>query len=135
MDARKPPAAGPLRYDVQRDDAGTTGDGLQLRYCGGCNPFIDRVAVAEAVRTGLNGTAQGATLYVSGCPRSCASAHRADGEDDTAVVVAGEHVDATPTTAADLVPTIIGKLTSPAAPPHPDRRPRDAHHNDVSHKR
>jgi hypothetical protein len=78
MDTRKPAAAGPLRYDVQRDDSGTAGDGLQVRYCGGCNPFIDRVAVAEAVRAGLNGTAPGATLYVSGCPRSCAAAHRSD---------------------------------------------------------
>jgi hypothetical protein len=135
MDARKPPAVGPLRCDVQREDSGTTGDGVQVRYCGGCNPFIDRVAVAQSVREGLNGTSPTATLYVSGCPRACASGHRLDLEEGTAVVVAGEHVDATPTAAADLAPAVISKLTSPAAPPHPDRRPDDADHNDISHTR
>jgi hypothetical protein len=143
---------------------------LQIRYCGGCNPFIDRVSLADEVRAALarqapEASASGASgadravsgeasanggvpsagdrqavhrpatlLYVSGCPRACASDHRLSiGEDPAAIVVAGEHVDATPTIAADISPTVIRRLTSPAAPPHPDHSD-DVHHDDVAHK-
>jgi hypothetical protein len=137
MSIERAPATGPLRCDDARRPvaAPPRRHGLQVHYCGGCNPFIDRVAVAQSVQAGLNGDAAGGTLYVSGCPRSCAADHRLSIDDDPAtVVVAGEHVDAAPTAAADISTIVIGKLASPTAPPHPDRRPGDHHHTDVAHE-
>lgn len=188
MSTGQQPAAGPLRGDDRQSDGAEVQApvGLQVRFCGGCNPFIDRVAVADGVRAGLSGTAadtmraglsgtaadgglsggaaadggahpagggasaSGAdesvtvvhapdrprTLYVSGCPRACASDHRLRiQEDAAAVVVAGEHVDAVPTVAARIAATVLNRLSSPAAPPHADRRPAGDHHNYVAHKR
>jgi hypothetical protein len=131
MIAEKPPAAGPLRCDPAPVDSpnGAAGasdgggvekpGGLQVRYCGGCNPFIDRVGVADAVRAGLEEDTlkgAGATLYVSGCQRSCAAQHRlTDEEDAQAVVVAGETVDAAPTAAAQIPAAVLDKIRPPAA--------------------
>ena len=70
---------------------------LAVRFCGGCNPVIDRVAVAAEAQS--SGTGAGATLYVSGCARACASGHRLRLDEGAAVVVAGEHVDGEPTAA------------------------------------
>jgi hypothetical protein len=96
------------------------GDAPGVVYCGGCNPHIDRTAVATGL-TGDPSPAGGATVYLSGCPRACASDHRLSGADVAAaagagdagagdarpaVVVAGELVDGVPTPAADIVATV-----------------------------
>jgi hypothetical protein len=147
MIVEKPPVAGPLRCDPTPNgdpkraaDASGVGatvecGGLQVRFCGGCNPFIDRVGVADAVRTGLDEDAltdTGATLYVSGCQRACASQHRLTEEDDAAVVVvAGESVDATPTAAASISATVLSKIRPPAAP-SPSGPPARQEHPDTA---
>jgi hypothetical protein len=91
------------------------GDAPGVVYCGGCNPHIDRAAVAAEL-AGEETPAEGATVYLSGCPRACASGHRlvaaGDGGDrdpgakaaggGAVVVVAGELVDGVPTPAADI---------------------------------
>jgi hypothetical protein len=86
-------------------------------YCGGCNPHIDRAAVAAEL-SGAEQPAAGATVYLSGCPRACASGHElsrptgdageGDGPHggDRAVVVAGELVDGVPTSAADIAAAV-----------------------------
>ena len=101
-------------------------------YCGGCNPHIDRTAVAAELKLDDPGIRPGATVHLSGCPRACASDHQLTGSQDAApdaagatpvadvvprpghdhvtVVVAGELVDGVPTPQAELTPTITRKL-------------------------
>lgn len=57
-----------------------------LRYCGGCNPWYDRVAAVERLRARLPNVelcpaapGQGAALVVCGCPARCADVSDLDG--------------------------------------------------------
>jgi hypothetical protein len=95
-------------------------------YCGGCNPHIDRTAVAAELPLDDPGIRPGATVHISGCARACASDHQLTGRpgrDDApepeglpsgdppvVVIVAGELVDGVPTAAADLAPAVTRKL-------------------------
>jgi len=83
-------------------------DAPRIVFCGGCNPHIDRGAVAAEL--GEDETADGATVYLSGCARACASDHRLTADEPGAVVVAGESVDGSPTPRDDIVATVRQKL-------------------------
>ena len=101
---------------------------VKIVYCGGCDPHIDRTAVAaelpaELPAAGLpaDGPAAAdsaadpdagphATVHLSGCPRACASDHLLVSDDPGTVVVAGELVDGVPTPAPELAPTVTRKL-------------------------
>ena len=91
---------------------------MKVVYCGGCNPHIDRTAVAAELAAELPGDDPGAgaeagpeaTVHLSGCPRACASDHLLVSDDPHAVVVAGELVDGVPTPAPELAPTVTRKL-------------------------
>ena len=106
---------------------------MKVVYCGGCNPHIDRQAVAAGLPVDDPDVPPGTTVHLSGCPRACASGHElvAEGEgpaqlDEQAgagaegapagpggppvVVVAGELVDGVPTPSADLASTVTRKL-------------------------
>jgi hypothetical protein len=79
-------------------------------FCGGCNPQIDRTAVAAGLPADDPDLPPGATVHVSGCPRACASDHRLSSDAPAAVVVAGELVDGVRTPKDELVPTVTRKL-------------------------
>jgi hypothetical protein len=81
---------------------------LAVRFCGGCNPVIDRAAVAAEAQA--CGASAGCTLYVSGCARACASGRRLRLDDGAAVVVAGEHLDGEPTAAPRMVHAVKDRL-------------------------
>jgi hypothetical protein len=84
---------------------------VKVVYCGGCNPYIDRSAVAAGLPLDDLEVGPGATVHLSGCPRACASDHQLAGPDGTDdIVVAGELVDGVPTPEAQLAPTITRKL-------------------------
>jgi sulfite reductase beta subunit-like hemoprotein len=100
---------------------------LTIVYCGGCNPHIDRTAVAGELPVDDPDVTPGATVHVSGCPRACASSHLLTMQQTSdevrgaaatpephagprTVVVAGELVDGVPTRAADLALTVTRKL-------------------------
>ena len=83
-------------------------EGIKVRFCGGCNPAIDRAAVAAEAQG--CGAGAGVTLYVSGCARACASDKRLRLEEDAAVVVAGEHVDGEPTASPRLAQEVKDRL-------------------------
>ena len=94
---------------------------MTVVYCGGCNPHIDRGAVAAALPLRDPAVRPGATVRLSGCDRACASAHHlaapqaeaappAAAESGFTVVVAGELVDGKPTPAADLAAVVTRKL-------------------------
>ncbi len=81
-------------------------------YCGGCNPHIDRAALAAALRNDPRpgeGDAE-LTVHVSGCGRACASGRALTLEGSRVVVVAGECLDGHPTRAGELAETIRRKL-------------------------
>jgi hypothetical protein len=93
---------------ANHDTAPPEDEPLTVRFCGGCNPVIDRVAVAAEAQACEAGA--GARLYVSGCARACASGHRLRLEEGAAVVVAGEHVDGEPTAAPLLAQKVKERL-------------------------
>jgi hypothetical protein len=78
---------------------------MKVVYCGGCNPHIDRTAVAEALSADPEASAE-ATVYLSGCPRACASRHCLTTDDPATILVAGELVDGTPTRAAEIAAVV-----------------------------
>ena len=93
----------------------------EVVFCGGCNPHIDRTAVAEELPLDDPDVRQGATVHLSGCPRACASGRRLTGAVESAaqdgagderrvIVVAGELVDGVPTPAAAIAATVTRKL-------------------------
>ena len=87
---------------------------MKVVYCGGCNPHIDRTAVAAELPGDDPGAGAEAgpeaTVHLSGCPRACASDHMLVSDDPGTVVVAGELVDGVPTPAPELAPAITRKL-------------------------
>ncbi len=108
-------------------DEGTPGEGrVRVVYCGGCNPHIDRAAVAAGLPVDDPEVCPGTTVHLSGCPRACASGHQLVAESDEqagtgaegaagpigprVVVVAGELVDGVPTPSHELAPAVTRKL-------------------------
>jgi hypothetical protein len=99
---------------------------VKVVYCGGCNPHIDRAAVAAGLPVDDPDVLPGTTVHLSECPRACASGHQlvADGEQagegaegapagpdgPPVVVVAGELVDGVPTPSGELAPAVTRKL-------------------------
>ena len=83
---------------------------MKVVYCGGCNPHIDRTAVAAELPTVDPDGGLEATVNLSGCPRSCASDHLLVSDDPGTVVVAGELVDGVPTPAPKLARTVTRML-------------------------
>ncbi len=83
---------------------------VKVVYCGGCDPHIDRTAVAAELPADDPGVDPEATVHLSGCPRACASDHLLVSDDPGTVVVAGELVDGVPTPAPELAPTVTRKL-------------------------
>ena len=99
-------------------------------YCGGCNPQIDRGAVARELEamSGLRpatarvpdvppdaAPAAPKTVLLSGCARACASAHQL--VDETAgVIVAGELVDGVATPAGAIAGAIAAAIARRLTP-------------------
>ena len=72
-----------------------------INFCGGCNPKIDRVVLAEAIKKALiargikvvyNEIDADFTVYISGCSVKCAT--RLVDSDKFAVIIAGPTVNA-----------------------------------------
>ena len=85
---------------------------LRVVYCGGCDPQIDREALAAALRADPapgEGDAE-LTVHLSGCGRACASGRALTLDGVRVVVVAGECVDGRPTPDGELADTIRRKL-------------------------
>jgi hypothetical protein len=108
-------------------DGGPAETRVRVVYCGGCNPHIDRAAVAAGLPVDDPAILPGTTVHLSGCPRACASGHQlvaGGGEQAGAgaesapagqggppvVVVAGELVDGVPTPSEHLAPAVTRKL-------------------------
>jgi hypothetical protein len=93
---------------------------VEVVYCGGCNPHIDRAAVAAGLPVDDPDVPPGTTVHLSGCPRACASEHQlvAEGggpagegtEGAPVIVIAGELVDGAPTPSSQIALTVTRKL-------------------------
>jgi hypothetical protein len=84
--------------------------GLRVVYCGGCNPHIDRGALANELETAPVFARPGSVVYLSGCPRACASGHQLATDDPAAAVVAGAQVDGVQVPAAQIAAAVSAKL-------------------------
>jgi len=92
------------------DEAGLAS--VEVLYCGGCNPRIDRAAIARELSEGVEpgpAAAIPTIVHLSGCGRACASHHQLV-DESAGVVVAGEMVDGVPTPSAAIVAAIARKL-------------------------
>ena len=58
------------------DDGTPAEKRVKVVYCGGCNPHIDRAAVAAGLPVDDPDVAPGTTVHLNGCPRACASGHQ-----------------------------------------------------------
>ena len=109
------------------EDGTPTEKRVEVVYCGGCNPHIDRAAVAAGLPVDDPDLPPGTTVHLSGCPRACASGHQlvAEGGEQAGegaqgalagrdqapvVVIAGELVDGVPTPSSEIAPTVTRKL-------------------------
>ena len=90
---------------------------VSIKFCGGCNPKIDRVRVAEEIKKHLLSCGVGVAynkndaeliVYVSGCSASCAM--RYSGSDKPCIVIAGDSVDSLTVEEACLVEIVIEKV-------------------------
>ena len=73
---------------------------VSIKFCGGCNPRIDRIGVAakiknhfasERVEVVYNSLEADIIVYISGCQASCASRQAAGGKSH--VMIAGTCID------------------------------------------
>ena len=92
------------------DETPAAEERVKVVYCGGCNPHIDRTAVAAELPVADPSVRPGATVHISGCPRACASDHQLASEDPGVTVIAGELVDGVATSADEIAPTVTRKL-------------------------
>jgi hypothetical protein len=107
--AAVPPGAAANDAGVQAGP-GTYSPGLRVVYCGGCNPHIDRGAVASELAAAPAFVRPGGTVYLSGCERACASDHELSTDDPAAAIVAGSRVDGIPTPEPDIAASVRHKL-------------------------
>jgi len=72
-----------------------------IKYCGGCNPYYDRVALVRKIETRLDGTVEFVSpdkdsvdlvLAVEGCKTACADLGSFDGKE-IRVITQSEDVD------------------------------------------
>jgi hypothetical protein len=100
-----------------------------INFCGGCNPKIDRVALAEEIKLGLiargikvvyNTIDADFIVYISGCPVDCVTRAVVD-SGKIAVTIAGATVnaqvvseDCLATIAIQKIEDFIAKKETPA---------------------
>ncbi|MDR1603482.1 MAG: hypothetical protein LBS10_01650 [Gracilibacteraceae bacterium] len=90
---------------------------LSINFCGGCNPAIDRSAIATALKEYFsahgwlvvyNKTNADAIVFLSGCRVSCAGRDQA--VKTGCVHVAGDSVDCFRTDERDIVAAVLKQL-------------------------
>ena len=86
---------------------------MRIVFCGGCNPVIDRVALADEFRADPDLSDRQVEIFVSGCSRSCAAGHELARPKVGVLVVAGRHLDGVALEPAELAAAIRRKLASP----------------------
>ncbi|MGB9783967.1 MAG: hypothetical protein ACPLSY_14545 [Moorellaceae bacterium] len=94
---------------------------IGVRFCGGCNPQIDREGLVEFISRNLgcliapigesrsyaNGVDPDLVLIINGCTAGCI---KRTADLPRSVVVAGTHVDAFPVPAEKLFETVLERV-------------------------
>ena len=100
-----------------------TGKRISIKFCGGCNPRIDRGEVAQEVRDALredgyevvyNTLDADIVVYLSGCASSCSQ--RYSEKEVPGVIVAGETIDSWPVDERQLAREIVTKVRTYRVP-------------------
>lgn len=91
---------------------------ISIKFCGGCNPRIDRGAIAKRLRETLaisgfqvtfNQLTGDLIIYLSGCTVNCAQ--RYNRSDIACITVAGTSVDACTVEETNLVDEIMDRVS------------------------
>ena len=85
---------------------------MRIVFCGGCNPVIDRVALADELRADPALAALDVEIDISGCSRSCAAGQQLAGATPDALVVAGRHLDGRLLEPSELAAAIKRRLST-----------------------
>ena len=85
---------------------------MRIVFCGGCNPVIDRVALADELRADPALAALDVEIDISGCSRSCAAGQQLAGATPDVVVVAGRHLDGRLLEPSELAAAIKRRLSA-----------------------
>jgi hypothetical protein len=83
---------------------------VRIVFCGGCNPVIDRVALADELRGDPELAGLDVEIDISGCSRSCATQQLLVSERPDVVIVAGQNLDGRPLEPAELAAAVRRKL-------------------------
>ena len=89
-----------------------------IKFCGGCNPAIDRAMVFQEVRdranglifTGLDAQDLGAFLFICGCSTACPVEQLGFHSNPRLIVVAGEAVDGQQIPEVSIAYFVVEKL-------------------------
>jgi hypothetical protein len=90
---------------------------VSIKFCGGCNPNIDRVAVAEKVKKQLensgiavnyNNLNADFVLYINGCKAACVS--RQVAENQECAIIAGSNLNNWDVSESDLSQLAVEKV-------------------------
>jgi hypothetical protein len=86
---------------------------VRIVFCGGCNPVIDRVALADELAADPDLAGLDVEIDISGCSRSCAAGQALVAARPDVVVVAGRHVDGTLLEPGELAAAVKRRLSTP----------------------
>lgn len=92
---------------------------MRIVFCGGCNPVIDRVALADALNADPRLAGLDVEVDVSGCSRSCAAARELSSERPGVLVVAGRYLDGRLLDETELAAAIAQRLAGADDPASP----------------
>jgi hypothetical protein len=84
---------------------------VRIVFCGGCNPVIDRVALADELRADPDLADLDVEVDISGCSRSCATQQLLVSERPDVVIVAGRTLDGALIEPAEIVAAVRRKLS------------------------
>ena len=85
---------------------------MRIVFCGGCNPVIDRVALAGELRDDPALARRAVEIDISGCSRSCAAGQELVGRSPDVVIVAGRHLDGRLLEPSELAADIKRRLST-----------------------
>ncbi|WP_425058905.1 hypothetical protein SCACP_35530 [Sporomusa carbonis] len=97
------------------------GKRVSIRFCGGCNPRIDRGQIAGQIREFLtargvdvvyNTDAADVIIYLSGCPADCAYRYSDGGSNIPSLIVRADTVDGITVGTGELAAYIAAKTIS-----------------------
>jgi hypothetical protein len=90
---------------------------VRIVFCGGCNPVIDRVTLADELKSDPELAGVDVEIDLSGCSRSCAAGRALASERPDVVVVAGRHVDGRPLDERELAGRVRDALRAMTTSP------------------